>query len=159
MQYPKFSRCLAILIVALVFSACQQEPAMPSDRTHNAGVSNTTSETPTDWREILPAANTVCSDGSPYSFFVRQGDPDKLLVYFQGGGACWFRENCDPQMSPSYSIRIGNIDQANFGIFNLDNPDNPFKDHTPFLRRIARQMCIWVPAIRSIHPSRKAKPI
>lgn len=130
MQYPKFSRCLAILIVALVFSACQQEPAMPSDRTHNAGVSNTTSETPTDWREILPAANTVCSDGSPYSFFVRQGDPDKLLVYFQGGGACWFRENCDPQMSPSYSIRIGNIDQANFGIFNLDNPDNPFKDHT-----------------------------
>jgi metallo-beta-lactamase class B len=33
-------------------------------------------------------------------------------------------------MSPSYSIQVGNIDRANFGIFNLDNPDNPFKDHT-----------------------------
>ena len=130
MQYQKFSRCLAILLVAFIFSACQQEPATPSDTTHHAGVSTTTSETPTDWQEILPAANTTCSDGSPYSFFVRHGDPDKLLVYFQGGGACWFRENCDPQMSPSYSIRIGNIDRANFGIFNLDNPDNPFKDHT-----------------------------
>ena len=107
MQYQKFSRCLAILLVAFIFSACQQEPATPSDTTHHAGVSTTTSETPTDWQEILPAANTTCSDGSPYSFFVRQGDPDKLLVYFQGGGACWFRENCDPQMSPSYRSSIG----------------------------------------------------
>ena len=130
MQYQKFSRCLAIVVVAFAFTACQQETATPSDTTQNAKVSVTSPETPTDWQKISPAANTTCSDGSPYSFFVRQGDPNKLLVYFQGGGACWFRQNCDPQMSPSYSIRVGNIDRANFGIFNLDNPDNPFKDHT-----------------------------
>ena len=131
MQYPTFRRRFATLLAIFVFSACQPESTTPaSDAPQSAGTPTEASATPTDWQKISPAANTTCSDGSPYSFFVRQGDPNKLLVYFQGGGACWFRQNCDPQMSPSYSIQVGNIDRANFGIFNLDNPDNPFKDHT-----------------------------
>ena len=131
MQYPTFRRRFATLLAIFVFSACQPESTTPaSDAPQSTGTPTEASATPTDWQKISPAANTACSDGSPYSFFVRQGDPNKLLVYFQGGGACWFRQNCDPQMSPSYSIQVGNIDRANFGIFNLDNPDNPFKDHT-----------------------------
>ena len=131
MQYPTFRRRFATLLAIFVFSACQSESTTPaSDAPQSTGTPTEASATPTDWQKISPAANTTCSDGSPYSFFVRQGDPNKLLVYFQGGGACWFRQNCDPQMSPSYSIQVGNIDRANFGIFNLDNPDNPFKDHT-----------------------------
>ena len=131
MQYPTFRRRFATLLAIFVVSACQPESTTPaSDAPQSTGTPTEASATPTDWQKISPAANTTCSDGSPYSFFVRQGDPDKLLVYFQGGGACWFRQNCDPQMSPSYSIQVGNIDRANFGIFNLDNPDNPFKDHT-----------------------------
>ena len=131
MQYPTFRRRFATLLAILVFSACQPESTTPaSDAPQSTGTPTEASATPTDWQKISPTANTTCSDGSPYSFFVRQGDPNKLLVYFQGGGACWFRQNCDPQMSPSYSIQVGNIDRANFGIFNLDNPDNPFKDHT-----------------------------
>ena len=131
MQYPTFRRRFATLLAIFVFSACQPESTTPaSDAPQSTGTTTEASATPTDWQKISPAANTTCSDGSPYSFFVRQGDPNKLLVYFQGGGACWFRQNCDPQMSPSYSIQVGNIDRANFGIFNLDNPDNPFKDHT-----------------------------
>ena len=131
MQYPTFRRRFATLLAIFVFSACQPESTTPaSDAPQSTGTPTKASATPTDWQKISPAANTTCSDGSPYSFFVRQGDPNKLLVYFQGGGACWFRQNCDPQMSPSYSIQVGNIDRANFGIFNLDNPDNPFKDHT-----------------------------
>ena len=131
MQYPTFRRRFATLLAIFVFSACQPESTTPaSDAPQSTGTPTEASATPTDWQKISPTANTTCSDGSPYSFFVRQGDPNKLLVYFQGGGACWFRQNCDPQMSPSYSIQVGNIDRANFGIFNLDNPDNPFKDHT-----------------------------
>ncbi len=131
MHYPTFRRRFATLLAIFVFSACQPESTTPaSDAPQSTGTPTEASATPTDWQKISPAANTTCSDGSPYSFFVRQGDPNKLLVYFQGGGACWFRQNCDPQMSPSYSIQVGNIDRANFGIFNLDNPDNPFKDHT-----------------------------
>jgi hypothetical protein len=31
----------------------------------------------------------VCIAGTPYSVFTRQGDPKKLLIFLQGGGACW----------------------------------------------------------------------
>ena len=30
----------------------------------------------------------VCADGSPYRFYVSPGDPRKVVVDFQGGGAC-----------------------------------------------------------------------
>jgi hypothetical protein len=46
------------------------------------------------------------TDGSIYRFFVRPGDPDKLMIYLQGGGGCWSRETCDPQMKATYTIRI-----------------------------------------------------
>jgi hypothetical protein len=31
----------------------------------------------------------ACIAGTPYSVFTRQGDPKKLLIFMQGGGACW----------------------------------------------------------------------
>ena len=31
----------------------------------------------------------VCIAGTPYSVFTRKGDPKKLLIFMQGGGACW----------------------------------------------------------------------
>src|SRR5262249_46529252 len=30
-----------------------------------------------------------CSKGTDYSYFVKRGSVNKLLYYFQGGGACW----------------------------------------------------------------------
>lgn len=31
----------------------------------------------------------ICITGTPYSVFTREGNPSKLLVMLQGGGACW----------------------------------------------------------------------
>ena len=31
----------------------------------------------------------ICIAGTPYSVFTRQGHPKKLLIFLQGGGACW----------------------------------------------------------------------
>ncbi len=31
----------------------------------------------------------VCIAGTPYSMFTKAGDPDKLMIFLQGGGACW----------------------------------------------------------------------
>ncbi len=31
----------------------------------------------------------VCIAGTDYSVFTRKGDPKKLLIFLQGGGACW----------------------------------------------------------------------
>jgi hypothetical protein len=29
-----------------------------------------------------------CLDGSPYGFYLREGDPNRVLVHFEGGGSC-----------------------------------------------------------------------
>ena len=83
-----------------------------------------------DWQTLFPEGETTCSDGSPYKFFVRQGASDKLLIYLQGGGACWFRQTCDPEMTPSYTLNVANTSYPYFGIFNFAKADNPFKNHT-----------------------------
>ncbi|MCC6766483.1 MAG: hypothetical protein IT293_17620 [Deltaproteobacteria bacterium] len=36
----------------------------------------------------------VCSHGTPYHFFVKKGSTNRLLVYYQGGGACWSTLTC-----------------------------------------------------------------
>ena len=83
------------------------------------------------WNRIEPGGETVCSDGSPYHFHVRPGDPEKLLFYLEGGGACWMGLNCDPGLQPSYQVNLGNTDPARaHGIFAFDEPRNPFADYT-----------------------------
>src|SRR6056297_3038046 len=43
------------------------------------------------------ADGPVCLTGTPYSVLTRQGDPKKLLIFMQGGGACWQNfYNCNP---------------------------------------------------------------
>jgi hypothetical protein len=44
----------------------------------------------TGWQQIDGGDGTGCAFGTPYSFFHRPGaDAARLLIYFQGGGACW----------------------------------------------------------------------
>ena len=40
---------------------------------------------PYEGRDLRP----ICSKTTPYSYFVKRGTNNKLLVYYQGGGACW----------------------------------------------------------------------
>ena len=50
------------------------------------------------WQRVeIPG--TQCSDGSQYKFFVHD-DPgsNDLLLYFEGGGACWDYESCSGQL-------------------------------------------------------------
>ena len=90
----------------------------------------TTTEPPLAWRQVL-ARDCVCSDGSDYSYWVREGDPSKVMLFFDGGGACFSAETCDPNGSPTYSIRADdNPNAAANGVFDLDNPENPVRDWT-----------------------------
>ena len=69
----------------------------------------------------------VCIAGTPYSVFTRQGDPKKLLVFLQGGGACW-------QDFPSCNILAETQSppaEGPFpGVFDPGSPDNPFADYS-----------------------------
>jgi len=67
----------------------------------------------------------ICIAGTPYSVFTRQGDPKKLLIFEQGGGACWqdfyFCNVLAEDQEPPFPVQ---------GIWDFDNPDNPYRDHS-----------------------------
>ncbi len=81
-----------------------------------------------------------CIIGSPYSVFTRAGDPHKLLIFEQGGGACWqdfyFCSVNVEGFPPPGAPGAGSIspDQrppfAPVGIWDFANPDNPFADYS-----------------------------
>jgi hypothetical protein len=88
------------------------------------------------WNVIEPGGDTVCSDGTPYKFFVRPGASEKLMVYFQGGGACWTGGTCDPDLKPTYYVNVEKTDPDGYdGIFRFENPQNPLKDHSVVFAR------------------------
>ncbi|MEN0065519.1 MAG: pectin acetylesterase-family hydrolase [Myxococcota bacterium] len=55
--------------------------------------------TPRSWTEMM-LPDTVCGNGTPYRFYVHEndpGEPENVLFYFEGGGACWTYEGCTGQ--------------------------------------------------------------
>ncbi len=112
----KAAQYLCATLITLV-AGCAQEPRIGS--------------LADGWNEFSPGGATSCSDGSPYRFYVRPGDTDKLMVYLQGGGACWFRQNCDPAIKPTYTINLdGRHPEQADGVFNFTRADNPLRNHT-----------------------------
>jgi hypothetical protein len=83
------------------------------------------------WNTMLPGGDTMCSDGSEYKFFVKQGDPQKLMFYLEGGGACWDGANCDTDLRPSYQVNLASTDPMRaHGVLAFDQMSNPFADYT-----------------------------
>lgn len=72
----------------------------------------------------------VCADGSPYRFYVSPGDPRKVVLDFQGGGACWDAATCAPQ-SQTYRKRV-DVQELLLaqGIYNRLSVANPFQGWT-----------------------------
>jgi hypothetical protein len=81
---------------------------------------------PTDYqgRTFTP----ICKDSSPYAFFAKRGSVNKLLVYYQGGGACWEQLTCSAGVCDPNVTAGDNPNNASSGFFDLANPANPFRD-------------------------------
>jgi Pectinacetylesterase len=86
-----------------------------------------------EWERIVPGGDCECADGSEFYFFERRADPTKVVLFLEGGGACWDPETCafTTEDSTTYTWNATNEDRAfRGGIFNRANPDNPFADFT-----------------------------
>jgi hypothetical protein len=76
---------------------------------------------------VLPGGQTRCiySYSTPFAFQVIPGDSDKLLFYFQGGGACWDKTSTD---NPLCTTDVA--PQSLIGVFDRKNVNNRFKSFT-----------------------------
>ena len=73
-----------------------------------------------------------------FSFWAKQGTSKDLVVFFEGGGACWDNLTCTFPISPGLPPQVPQFfvpaisplaTPANYdGIFKHDNPANPVKD-------------------------------
>lgn len=88
------------------------------------------------WNQIRPGGETTCAYGEAYSFFVRPGDESRLMIHFQGGGACWNSGNCREESAfKSFDSSVTDDELAlyEFGIFDQENAENPVKEFTSIL--------------------------
>mmetsp|Transcript_54015 Transcript_54015/g.144710 ORF Transcript_54015/g.144710 Transcript_54015/m.144710 type:complete len:515 (-) Transcript_54015:352-1896(-) len=101
---------------------------------------------PDQWTIIDPAGdgspydvgvNMKCIDGSPFRFKFWRGSSEKLLIYLQGGGACWnqwstqgvtvpFLISTGPLCSTS---ALAQLSYAS-GPLNMSNASNPYRTHS-----------------------------
>jgi len=86
--------------------------------------------TDSPWRQVSLPAPAGCAFDTPFSFFVREspaGPAARLLVYFEGGGACWDWVSC----SGTFDSSVVPDEVAEYsGIFDFTNSANPFEDFT-----------------------------
>jgi Pectinacetylesterase len=106
------------------------------------------------WQTILNPPPVIGADGlehaatcsgypgtnARYKFWVKPGDPKKLAVVFDGGGACWDNLTCsfpfggalrDPMLQfYSPSIPLGQDPSQYDGLLDFDNPSNPVRNWT-----------------------------
>lgn len=101
-------------------------------RTRQSAPTETVSLEP-EWTRVEGGPGTSCALGTPYAFFYQMGDPRKVMIYFQGGGACWDATTCDPRSRTGHFYKPG-VGQGERpyrgGLLNLTNADNPVHEYT-----------------------------
>ena len=113
-----------LLALLLGLAACASVDVQPTLPDLEPGV----------WTAFTPGGDTICADGSPYTYYVRPGTVNKVVVDFQGGGACWNDGTCSQPTDPDngvngvyYNSVIYSPPQPQ-GIYDHTNAANPFED-------------------------------
>jgi len=82
-----------------------------------------------DWVEHQTGSDCKCASGTGYTFWTRDASQTKVVLYLEGGGACFSAETCS-FTDGTYSVYAGHKGtpaKAN-GIFSLSRKGNPFAD-------------------------------
>ena len=84
------------------------------------------------WNRVPGREGTGCAHDSTFAFKVRPGLPDKVMIFLNGGGACWRAAECDPKAKPTYTMTSDSANDASVrqGIFDVANEANPVRDYT-----------------------------
>ena len=114
-------------VLILAISACSSDNSIQLANNSDALLASEQT-----WQTIQPGGETVCSDGSAYSFDVKPGEQDKLFIFLNGGGACFNLQTCDDREGNQTFVPRADLPQNNpnmhKGVFELSNPNNPLAD-------------------------------
>lgn len=87
-----------------------------------------------EWTTIIPGGDTLCANGTPYQFQVKPADPARVMIFLNGGGACWSGDLCDVSLGLDAYSPLADMDTNNAatkgGAFDAANPENPFAGWT-----------------------------
>jgi len=122
---------LSILVVVLSQFAFAAEP----EAEHKGKVSQLSKAKVSAGEWVwIPRDDTFCRDGSIAGFGVRLlPDADAVMIYLQGGGACYDAQSCAENRNAPISGENYSEDKfrkwvdmlGNQGVFNTTNPTNP----------------------------------
>jgi Pectinacetylesterase len=108
-------RYAAVAAAVLALAACaggEDEPASPGT-----------------WQRVEPGGKTSCARGGPYAYWLRKGDPRKLVVFFEGGGGCFSEETCaEGSQWFDDQVDAGDDPAGQPGMLALGDAANPFRD-------------------------------
>ncbi|MEX0964221.1 MAG: pectin acetylesterase-family hydrolase [Pseudohongiellaceae bacterium] len=112
---------LVIALFLLLPIAASAQTGLPSTESLEKG-----------WNTL--ATDGRCSAGTPFQFYAKSSAASNdLLIYFNGGGACWFGQACDLSSEPNIHYPLADMDANNprlsRGIFDFENTENPFADY------------------------------
>lgn len=84
-----------------------------------------------EWVVHAAPDDCQCADGSEFEFLSRTADPTKVVLYFEGGGACFSAETCAFE-GGTYKVQAG-VDRVvagddAAGIFDFEAAGNPLVD-------------------------------
>src|SRR6188472_3816725 len=86
---------------------------------------------PDQWTAVDPGPGCMCMDGSPFQLWDRPADPTKVVLYFEGGGACFSAETCAfDNSTATVNPDPGHPPGGRGGLFGQTNPENPLGDYS-----------------------------
>ena len=125
--------------IASTTTAAPADTVAPTTSTVAPTTAAPTTEAPTTvatpvagWEQVTAPSDCMCADGSPYSYWIHRADPNKVVFYLQGGGACFDASTCAFD-SKSYRVNLGPADDPNglsTGIFDFTDTRNPLAGYS-----------------------------
>ena len=86
------------------------------------------------WTAIDHDGLATCADGSEPGFYERVADPQRVVLYLEGGGGCWSEGTCEfggPDTAYAWRSEFSAQSLAGRGgLFDFDDPENPLADHS-----------------------------
>ena len=127
-----------VVVAALALGGCSAARADAPAEAQNGWVQIAPEPTRLDGRLFEATCSHAAGTDPAYRFWFRRGTADGLVVFFDGGGACWDDVTCaiprrreaDRDDDGFYKAELIPTDDPNRfgGIFDLDNPRNPVRD-------------------------------